>query len=203
MPAYAQCAPQGATTYRGVPVGMLAAGVEQGRFEERVNQFLRRDSRARSEAEAGDTRDARGAAYSTATRLRDEARKRLVAKYGTCPAGQYMRGVLEVPFSDSEMRGIFLDELRGTRMKRAYSDEFLSETEEAVTVVSTANLRDYPSTSHTEVMFKLEPGRVVTGRWVQGVDSASRWFLTTVSRSGGRPLTGYVWEGNLRRADSQ
>lgn len=76
----------------------------------------------------------------------------------------------------------------------SYKDQYVSQTDDQVTVASEARLRDYPTTKGTEVLRALQAGETLTGRWVKGVDPSTRWFRTTMDGDN----VGYVWDGNLR-----
>ena len=69
-----------------------------------------------------------------------------------------------------------------------YVDRFLSAEIERL-VVAPAQKRSFPTARGSEVTGRIEPGEMMTGRWVEGADPATRWLKI---RDGS-----YVWEGNL------
>ncbi|MBB5687617.1 zinc-ribbon domain-containing protein [Sphingobium boeckii] len=74
----------------------------------------------------------------------------------------------------------------------AHVDEFLSAQDEQVDVVGEARMRDRPTAKDTQILSVLKPNQVLSGRWVKGVDPATRWIKVDVDGK-----SGYVWEGNL------
>lgn len=75
-----------------------------------------------------------------------------------------------------------------------YKDQFLSERDEGVSVISTARMRDYPTTKGTTVVATHQAGEALNGRWVKGVDPSTRWLRVKTDGDN----VGYVWEGNLQ-----
>lgn len=106
-PASAQCGPGG-------DVGAQAS-LESGSFYNLVGRSVGNDSKSaliRRVAEKMKSGDVRGAMWDTAFELRERAHQRLRAQYGSCPAGQSMRGISNVRFSNAEIRDILLTKLR-------------------------------------------------------------------------------------------
>lgn len=69
-----------------------------------------------------------------------------------------------------------------------YTDKFLSAEIERI-ATSAAQKRNFPTAKGSQVSETLPRGSVVSGRWVEGGDPATKWLKT---RDGG-----YIWEGNL------
>ena len=70
-----------------------------------------------------------------------------------------------------------------------YRDAFRGG-EVTMTTKALARERNYPTSDGTRVLRQLQAGTTISGRWVLGRDTTSRWLR----RSG---TGGYVWEGNL------
>lgn len=69
-----------------------------------------------------------------------------------------------------------------------YSDKFVSAEIERITT-SAGQKRNFPTAKGSVVLDTIPRGTILSGRWVEGGDPATRWLKT---RDGG-----YVWEGNL------
>lgn len=80
-----------------------------------------------------------------------------------------------------------------TTAATGYTDTFLSSSGQEYQTSGTANVRDLPSPRNSNVLDTFATGIHVYGRWVQGVDSSSRWLR--IERAGSSP--GYIWEGNI------
>lgn len=70
-----------------------------------------------------------------------------------------------------------------------YTDRYLS-TPTSVTVIGSANLRDFPTAQGTRVVDRYTAGTRVSGRWVRGADPKILWFRVADQR--------YLWQGNLQ-----
>lgn len=79
-----------------------------------------------------------------------------------------------------------------------YRDNFVTFADESFRATGPARVRSLPTTRDSTVYSSLSAGELVTGRWVMGVDGASRWLR--IDRNGSSP--GYIWERNLARADT-
>lgn len=73
-----------------------------------------------------------------------------------------------------------------------YQDVFFSDGDETLRVLSTANVRDRPTSDGTTVTRELGAGEEVTGRWVQGIDQTMRWLRIEEPQG-----AGYIPEGSL------
>lgn len=77
-----------------------------------------------------------------------------------------------------------------------YSDDYLSNTEQALYATGAANMRNFPTTARTRVLDTFSANDRIVGRWVRGLDETTRWL-----RIDGVGGTGYIWDGNLSSSE--
>jgi hypothetical protein len=77
--------------------------------------------------------------------------------------------------------------------KAGYTDTFLSDTLR-VLVTSTANVRDYPSSTGTIVLRFLPEGAEISGKLVTGRGGDQTWFKLDEG--------GYIWDGSIQNSMS-
>lgn len=75
-----------------------------------------------------------------------------------------------------------------TTSQVAHKDQYLSETI-SLRVTGVANARNIPTGEGSTVVGQFQPGDILHGRWVEGVDPSVRWFKTSNGD--------YIWGGNL------
>jgi hypothetical protein len=73
--------------------------------------------------------------------------------------------------------------------RTAYADQFLGDAPVTMITNASANVRDFPTTTGSEVLRSVAESSEISGRWVRGRDPATRWLKLADG--------GYIWDGNL------